>query len=416
MKIIRKRAALSVLAALAVLVTASCSSTTDGASTISSTTDVSKLGPENKASGAPITIGYITEGKTATIDNSGIEAAATAATKYVNEHLGGIKGRPLEIKFCQTLGTPAGSADCANKMINDKVPVVLGATPAAPAPIVSALEQAGVPYFINVGVDQTAVLSPNTYVLTNTLGFLATPVVLAKQNNAKKVSTLLIDVPAAVGPIKALGQPFYEKAGIANNIVAVPIGTPDMTPQVQTELANKPDMFVIVGDPGFCTAGLSALHTLGFEGTVFINGQCLSPDLGTSVPGGIGGVYVGSTQSLDPKDPEVELYHAVMAQYAPEVTADATATPDGFSVTLAFARAMQAGLQGDATPESVKAAFASAPAQTMPLFAGQTFKCDRTLFKLTPSVCSSAIAITKMNDDGKPGSTEAVDVMPIING
>ena len=417
MKIIRKGAALPALAIVAILLAVSCGSSTDGGAPISSTADVSKLGPDNKATGAPVKIGFITEGKTPTIDNSGMEAAANAAAKYANDHLGGIKGRPIEIDLCQTQGTPAGSADCASRMINDKVAVVLGATPAAPAPIVSALETAGIPYFIDTAVDQSAVLSPNTSVLTNTLGFLAAPIVVAQQNNAKRVAMIIIDVPAAVGPIKALAEPYFTKAGIEISMVPVPIGTPDMTPQVQAELQKNPDMFVIVGEPAFCTAGLTALNTLGFDKTKFINSQCLSPDLHTAVSGGIGGVLVGATSSQDSSDPEVALYDAAMAKYAPETTAHATATPEGWAIMLALTRAMNGGLTGtDITPETVKAAFLAAPDQTLPLFGGQTFKCDRSLFKLTPAVCSSAIAVIKMNDDGSPGATQAIDVMPIING
>jgi ABC-type branched-subunit amino acid transport system substrate-binding protein len=417
MRTIRHRAALPIFVAVALVIAASCGGTTEGGTPISSKSDPSLMGPSKPATGTPIKVGLITEGKTAVIDNTGMEAAANSAVKYVNEHLGGIKGHPIEIVLCQTQATPAGSADCANKMIADKVPVVLGATPAAPAPIVSALQGASIPYFIDTAVDQASVLSPNTYVLTNTLGFLASPVIIAKQNNHKKVATILIDVPAAVGPIKALGQPYYDKAGIENSIVAIPPGTPDMTPQVQAELSKNPEMFVIVGDPGFCTAGLGALETLGFEGTKFINSQCLSPDLHTAVAGGIGGVLVGATSSLSSSDPEVALYDAVMEAYAPDVEAHATATPEGYAIVVALARAMESGLQGDAfTPESVKAAFAAMTPQTMPLLAGETFKCDRQLFKLTPAVCSSAIAVIKMNDDGTPGPSEAIDVLPIING
>jgi hypothetical protein len=54
--------------------------------------------------------------------------------------------------------------------------------------------------------------------------------------------------------------------------------------------------------------------------------------------------------------------------------------------------------------------------QPLPLLDGQTFKCDRALFTLTPAVCSSGIAIVTLDADGNPKNTEAFDTAPIING
>jgi branched-chain amino acid transport system substrate-binding protein len=395
-----------------------CSGTTEpGTATIGTTVDRSTLGPDNKATGSPIKIGFIVDGKTAAIDTTGQEAAANAAAKYVNDHLGGVKGRPIEIEWCYSLGTPAGSADCANKMIVDNVPIVLGSTPASPAPIVSALGQAGVPYFLNVAGDSSTVLAPNASVLTNTLGNVVAPIVVAKEKNAKRISVIIVDLPAAVGPFKGLAEPLFTKEGIESSFAPVPLGTPDMTPQVQAELSKNPDMFVVLGEPSFCTAALSAMNTLGFQGTKYINSQCMSPDLHSSVSGGIGGVLVGATASLDASDPEVALYLAAMATYAPEAVPNATATPDGWSPVLAWARAMNAGLtSSEITPQAVTAAFAAAPAQPMPLFAGQTFKCDRSAFKLTPAVCTKAFAVIELHDDGTPGPAKPIDVSPIVNG
>jgi branched-chain amino acid transport system substrate-binding protein len=400
---------------VAILVVASCSSSGSTASGPGTTTNVALLGPTNAATGSPVKLGYITEGKTASEDTTGGEAAANAAAKYVNEHLGGIHGHPIELEICHTQLTPAGSADCANQMIAAKVPVVLGATPAAAEPIITALSGAGIPYFVHTAVDPSVLLSPDAYVLANALGYLAAPIQIAKDAGVNKVAMILIDVPSAVGPIKAIGGPLFDKAGISVDYTAVAPGTPDMTPQIQAALGKGAQMFVVVGDPAFCTSGLGALYTLGFQGTKFVNSQCLSDDLATSVPGGLDGLLVGTAQSLDSSDPEVALYEVVMAQNAPGTPPHASANAEGYAAVLAFARGMT-GLQGDMTPESVKSTLATAQPQQLPLLSGQTFQCNHKLFALTPAVCSTGIAVVKLNAEGKPTETKTIDVGPIVNG
>jgi branched-chain amino acid transport system substrate-binding protein len=411
------RPASLVLAALAIVIAAAaCGSSTSATPTTPGTSaDVSKLGPAKAATGTPITLGYIAEGKTATEDTSGEEAAANAAASYVNDHLGGINGHPIKLMICHSQLTPAGATDCANQMIAAKVPAVLAGTPAVPAPIVTALDAAGIPFFADVVVDTTALFSADVNAISNALGFIAAPIKMAKDQGFTKVATLLIDVPAAVGPVKLVSQPLYDKAGVTDDITAVAPGTPDMTPQVQAALGKGAQMFVVIGEPAFCTSALSALHTLGFEGTKFINSQCLSPDLASSVPGGLDGVKVGTNQSLDPADPEVQLYEAAMAQYAPGVAADQSATPAGYRSVLGFTRAMS-GLTGDLTSASAKNALATMAPQPVPLLSGQTFQCTHKIFKLTPAVCSSGFAVVTLDADGKPTATDTMDVGPLVNG
>jgi branched-chain amino acid transport system substrate-binding protein len=404
------------LIALAV-VAAACGDTKASSADRSTTTvDLSVLGTSNPAKGTPLKIGYISDGGGAATDGPGEKAASGAAVKYVNEYLGGVTGRPIELVWCETSLTPAGATDCANQMVSAKVPVVLGATPAVADPIVKVLTAAHIPYFVNTAVDQSVVLSSDSYVLANVLGFLGAPVKIAKDKGFKKVATILIDVPASVGPVKAFQTPMYTKAGISNEFTSVPPGTPDMTPQVQAAASKNPDMFVIVGDPTFCTAGLTALQTVGFKGTVFINSQCMSPDLAKSVPGGVKGVLVGTTQALAAgEDAESKQYVAVMSKYAPDVAPFETIRPNAYAIVLALARAMK-GATGEVTPDSVRSSFASVGPQPMPLLNGETFQCDRTLFKVTPAVCSTGMAVATLDAGGHPVKMEPVDTTALVNG
>ena len=413
----RGGALVSGLLAAAVFLTACSSDDSEGGSGSDTTApaDLSLLGPSKPAAGDPVKVGFITDGQSAATDSRDEVKSAQAAVDYVDEHLAGVAGRPLELVTCETNVTPAGATDCANQMIAAEVPIVLQVAPAVPGPIVTALDEAKIPYFVDAAIDQEVLVSSNSYVLTNTLGGLAAPVKVAQDLDVEKVASILIDLPAAVGPIKALGQPLFDDAGLTVDFVAVPPGTPDMTPQVQDALGSGAELVNIIGDPAFCISALGALDTLGYEGGRLVNPQCISPETAQSVPGGVDGVMVATTESLDSSDPEVALYEAVMAEYAPDTEPHGSTTPGAYAIVVAFARAMT-GLTGEVTADSVRSALESADPQPMPLLDGQTFKCDRTLFQLTPPVCSSGIAIVTLDADGHPKDTEVFDTESIING
>jgi branched-chain amino acid transport system substrate-binding protein len=394
------------------LLAAACSSGTSSTST-STGANSALLGPVNQASGPAITIGYIDEGVSAAIDSRPEVAAAQAAAKYINGHLGGVAGRPLQLLTCGTNDTPAGALDCTNKMVAANVPVVLAADPGEPGPEIQGLSAAKIPFFTYAVADQSVLLSPDAYVLTNVLGTLAVPIKVAKDSGVTHVAMLLINVPAAVGPVETSAPPFFRANGLSVQFTAIAPGTPDMTPQVESAMSAGAQQFNVIGDATFCTSALTALKNLSFKGQTVINSQCFSNQLASSVPGGVDGVKIGSAESLDPKDPQVALYNAVMAQYAPGTPRQSSSNADGFAVVLGFARAMT-GVQGSLTPASVQSALAAMSPQPMPLLAGQTFQCNRKAVSLTPAACSSSAVIITMDASGNSKSTVAFDANPYI--
>lgn len=404
-----------VLGVALALTAAGCSSSSSDSSTPTTKVDSSLLGPKKAATGEPLTVGFISDGKSAAGDGTVEIPSAQAAVKYVNQHLGGVAGRPLALKICNTGLTPSGATDCVNQMIAAKVPAVLENTSGVAAPITKGLTAAGIPLLVYVTGDQDTLLSDGVNVLTNTLAGLAGPIKFAEDNNAKRAALVLIDVPAAAGPLKALAAPLYKKAGIEADFVPVAQGTADMTPQMQSELAKNPDQITVIGDPPFCTSALKALRTLGYKKTIIVVPQCITADTAKGVPGGLAGVTMFAVESTDPKDPEVALYDAAMGTYAPDVAPHFGTTSGGWAVVLGFARAMS-NLAGPVTPDSVKAAFLSSGPQPMPLLGNHTFECNRKQMALTPAVCSQGAVIARLDKDGNATSTKSFDATSVLSG
>src|SRR5689334_1139554 len=114
------RPGLLVVAAVSLLLSA-CGSTGDHQPANSADSGSQATGPISanpvKATGQPIKIGFVSNGKSAALDMSADHVGATAAKDYANNYLGGIAGRPVDLEICDDNNTPAGATNCANNLI-----------------------------------------------------------------------------------------------------------------------------------------------------------------------------------------------------------------------------------------------------------------------------------------------------------
>jgi branched-chain amino acid transport system substrate-binding protein len=406
-------ALVAVLALGAVACSSSGSSGGASGTTVDNAANAALLGPKKPATGAPLKIGYIYAGQTQTIDDRAELAVAQATVKYVNDHLGGVTGRPLELVTCADQLTPSGATDCANQMLAAKVPVVLQSEPANPAPILKVLAPAKVPYFTWEGADAQLLTSPDSNVLGNPLIVLAGPIKLAKDDGVNKVAMIYVDVPAAA-QLKVLGNTLFKNAGVGLVTTAVPLGTPDVTPQVQAGISAGAKEFLVIGDDSLCVNSLKALKTLAFTGKVVTNTNCLASSAAKALPGGFDGLVLATIASPDTKDQDVARYHAVVATYAPGTSLEGTSTPGGYATVMGFVRAMTGLAAGDVTPTGIAAQLKAMAPQPLPLLSTETFQCNRKVSSLTQAVCSNGGALITLDANGDVKQSESFDAAPYI--
>jgi branched-chain amino acid transport system substrate-binding protein len=404
------------LAMTGVLLTgAACSSsgssgTDAGAST---TANQALLGTEKPATGQPIVIGLATEGKSSAIDSTGAIPTAQAAVKYVNTYLGGVAGRPIQLFICEMHASPTGASDCANQMIEKKVPVVLVDQTGEGQALVPPIVAAKIPVFGWSGSSAAEQTLDGAYSVTGGLAALVGGIAkYAQTNKISKVATLAIDVPAVIQGMQAIGGPAFKKAGVGLNIVNVPPGTADLTPQVQSAISSGAKALFFFGDKGLCAAGLKAAKTLGFTDPMFIVQQCIDPASVSAVPDGYKGVTITSVTDLADGQKEFELYRAVLTKFAPEVVEKslrAGIDMQGYAVVTAFARAMD-GLTGDITAASVSTQLKTAKDVPTPLGSdSQTFNCGKPPVSMFKSICSVGVQTTDLTDKGAPTTYKPVD-------
>lgn len=392
--------------AVSLLLVSACAGSSGGsggaAATTSAAPAVNLLGPVAKATGAPVKIGLISDGKAAIADQSVELQVGKATVSYLNEHRSGLAGRPIELLTCESLADPGKTADCANQMVEEgAVAVVVGGVAAQEAAW-TPLHDAGVPVMLYL-TSTAAMLqdTKSTFALSDpTFQNVGLPIELAKKTGVKKVTAVVIDVPAAKG-VLASAEPEFKQAGLDFTMVAIAPGTADMTPQMQ-QIADSDGEVFILGNDSFCISALNGLRAVGFTGPISAIAACVTDATRTAVPGEqLKGITVSASAPLGTDNPSTQLFNAVATTYGKGIDTSKVA---GISTFMAVAglQAATTGLKGDVTSATVTAAIKAMPSTELPGGGGQRFQCGGMAVPGLPAGCVHGGLITTLDDKGQP--------------
>jgi branched-chain amino acid transport system substrate-binding protein len=362
------------------------------------------LATSNVATGEPIKVGWADDGKSASVDNSIDHVIADATVEYINKHLGGIGGRPIELVKCEILNDTALATDCGNKFVEQKVVAALMATSGLSGIVWDAVTPAGIPFICTAcAEDRVSADTKSTFImLNNYAGSLAAPLAFGKRIGAKEIVGLIIGMPAAVDP-QEIPKAAAKALGMNIDIVSIPPGIPDATAQVTAALTKKPDLVYTVFDPAGCLTVLTALNDLGYKGTIQGFDYCVSSKVYEPLPAELKkSMLVQASSTLGfAGDKDYELYQGIMKKYAvtqPEVSG---VRAWAYQAVMGFYLGVTGGKidPKDVTAATVIAAMKAAPAQKMPLTRGNTFKCDGQAFPVAPSTCIGSATLEAVLDE-----------------
>ena len=409
----RRRGRLAIPAALAAisLIAAGCGGDDDsggGGSGGGGSDAADVLGEENAASGDPIKIGWTSTGQTQAIDTSDEIAAAEAVVAYANERLGGLAGRPIELVICTDDNTPAGAQACGNEFIGEDVVGVAAGTSGQIDGVLTVVAPAGIPAGVNLVSSQVALSTPNVFVWSNPVSAYGVPAAYAREESLASAAVVVIDVPGASGPAKALAPAFWGNADSEATVVPIAPGTPDMTPQIQSAENDSPEMYYILGDPTFCSSAIKAIKTLGIDTPIVALDRCIGEDKGASIPGGFEGVQIVTQSVQEPDDEEYLLYQAVLETYGDDLALSSQAI-SGYQGMLSFVRAVNASEPAELDAASVLAAIKEMPPTPYPLGGGADFQCNGQALSLSPNICSTAGFIADSSSTGELSNFRVLD-------
>jgi branched-chain amino acid transport system substrate-binding protein len=412
-----RRATRAMLVATLAFAAVACGSSgkSTGAGTASSSTAVTTvptavlLGPNAPATGAPVKVGFITDGDTcAQCSGTRYEAAVAQATvPWLNQHMNGLAGHPMTLDVCSSNFDPGAASDCANQMIRDNVVAVVIGSNGEIETAWKILHDAHVPV-INDAATNSPLLNDasSTFVLNDPYAqVINLPLALAKEKGAKKVTSIVIDLPIATDIYKGSTPDLFKQNGIELKVVPVALGTPDMTPQAQAIVANNPDGIVsIIGHDQFCIPALNALHEVGFTGTVQTISECVTDSMRKAVPGSVvKGVRVAALAPMgDSTDRSMQQYQAVIDTYAKSHVDTSDVVALGVFQSLGAISVATHDLTGAVTPASLTAAMKAMKNTVLPGSGGRLFRCNGKASQFGVAICSASVLSGTLDEHGNP--------------
>jgi len=373
------------------------------------------LGPENPADGEPVRVGLISDGAFATADRAYESDVGQATATWLNRHRGGIGGRPIELVTCEDEADPAKATDCANQMIEEDVVAVVVGSSAVVESVWEPLHAAHVPVMFYGAADAGPMLdTESTFVLASpTAGLVELPLAVATEVGETKVTVVVIDVPAAVAIYDSTAPSLFEDQGIDLDVVKVPPGTADMTPQMQDLVNGDPGVIHVIGTDAFCIAAFAGLQAVAFDGTITTLSQCMTDATREAVPGEVfEGMRMSATAPVGTDDPSIAVYHAVIDAYADAEPRSETGGVSMFTAVAGLAAALE-GITGDITPATVIETIKAMPEMELPGSGGLRFRCNGTALEFAPAVCTRGVLYTTLDANGDPTTYEQVGNTPI---
>ncbi|WP_307875170.1 ABC transporter substrate-binding protein [Frankia nepalensis] len=378
--------------------------------TPSASAAASVLGPVAPAKGEPVKIGVILEGKSTVSDMSVQDPVVDAAVQWLNEHRSGIEGRPIQVVTCEALGDPGKATDCGNLMVEENVVAAVIGESAVMEPAWRPLHDAKIPVMIN-GTSDPGILADkdSTFVLLEgTAGTIGLPIQVAKEKGLKKVTGIVIDVPAATALQTNVAPAEYEKAGIEFELIRIPPGTADMTPQLGAVTSGEPSLAFVLGNDAFCISAFNGLRAVGFTGPISAIAQCVTDATRKAVSGDVlDGMEISAATPIGTDNPATQLYKAVIDKYAPSVDTSKAAGMIMFT-TIAALQTSLSGITGEITPASVTSTIRAMPESELPAGGGIKFKCDGKASTMSATFCSRGTLVATLDDKGVPETYTAM--------
>jgi branched-chain amino acid transport system substrate-binding protein len=375
--------------------------------------------PSAAANGKPIKVFYYNEeGASAVASSPESYQAAQAATSYINKNLGGVKGRPLQLTHCASLGTPDSVTNCANKAVDAKPDVVVKGVEVASASAIPIIAGAGIPYVtLNAGTPQE-LSNPDSFVLSAGFAAQFAPIpAFAKEKGYKSVGVIYTNVTSLSTALDGTVSKVFKKEGVKYVSVPVEISTADLTPAYSALLAKHVDAVLVVTSAAQCAATLKARASLADNHPLMMSSSCnVSSVLKTVSPTVTKGMTLALLDtSAVSDDKDTQVYHAAMKKYQPSADVGSFA-PTGFSSIMDLYRTLIT-IDDPATINTSTIKSTLQTAKNVPLFmgGGKTFSCGEKLFPTSPSVCTGWAFLVSY-DSGTYKLENAYDAAKLLSG
>jgi ABC-type branched-subunit amino acid transport system substrate-binding protein len=190
---------------------------------------------------------------------AGAEAAAAAINKA-----GGIKGRQVEIQYCNNLSQAAAAVSCARQAVDAGVVALVGHVSSASNFDIPVYQQAGIPDVGEWTINVSDLANANEFPIAGatTGAYMSIPFAFKKLGK-KRMVVVVQDVPASTAAGK-IAKNAAKVAGIAVvGTVQMAGSTTDFAPQAQKLRELNPDSVEFITSAGISGGLMRAAASLG---------------------------------------------------------------------------------------------------------------------------------------------------------
>ena len=356
-----------------------------------------------RATGRPLPVGMINMEDSPTGSFPEIRRDAEAAVKYVNEELGGVHNRPLQLEVCRTQGTAESSQACANQLRAKSPVAVLGGIDLGASASLPVLERAKIPYVSLTPALGDELASITSFTLAGGLAadLLAQAEYITGTLQAKKVGVVHLDLPGLQEAAVLAARTVLQKRGVTDlKIVSEKAEAADFIPAVRSATASSPEVLMAIFPAQGCTRVLQATQALRVRARLFFPSACGAQEVFDA--GGSAAEGVTFASSLLPytatDNPEVATYREKLSRYAPDAT-PSLLSQAGFSLVMNLHRLLSGMDDGSLKPEALTERLQGA--RDEPSFMGHPYSCNGRQVPLLPSVCSASVRLLQYKGGGE---------------
>ncbi|MEV0354968.1 ABC transporter substrate-binding protein [Nocardia sp. NPDC050697] len=258
-------------AALAVACVFSVVSCSDDSSSDAGGTSIA---PGNQASGEPIKIGLFNPSK-GPATQPGVTTGKNAAVEYINNQIGGINGRPIEVVDCGVDNTsPESTISCANQFVQAGVVATIDGYNAESLAAMPILTSAGIPLVGQIPFNTATAASAENRVFfgPHPAGFLVGFLQSLKQAGKNSLTLVNADLPQAHQVFDQLLAPLAAQLGMDVKSAYYPPASPNFTALASTIADGSPAAGGLMTAPNdnTCNKLAQALKSVNYSGTVFL--------------------------------------------------------------------------------------------------------------------------------------------------
>lgn len=347
-----------------------------------------------RPTGEPIDLGFISMENSPAGSYPTARQGAVAAAEYINNELGGVNGRPINIEACISNASPESSRACANKFVQSGKVAVLSGIDYGADGSVAVLSAAELPYIAVAPISPTELTAPTAVSFVGgSLGqYGGMAIYIGRDIKAKKVRAVMADVPAARTAVDMFIRPLLSQNGVTDfePIYENPAAA-DFTPALTRATDGNPDAVIIAQGPPACGRIMQATDGLGLPSEKFFYPSiCASNDsLETGGSGAQNSYFVTEYVLPGSDDPEVETFSNAMKKYQNEAPID-PATQGGFTMMMNLYNQL-GNLQGEITPAAILSTLKAATNE--PNFMSAPYTCSSPQVPGLTAICNANIRI-----------------------